>query len=649
MKPMAFDTETYLINQNGKASTNIIPRLVCVSFCDDEQEGLVDRRTGVDMYLRWLDEGRMLIGLNLAFDLAVMHRAVMEEYPTLDETAVFSKTFYCVKYDLGVAAKLLDIAIGGMFLRGRYGLAALVKRFLGVEMGGKSGPDVWRLRYNELDGVPIEDWPEAASAYALDDARLTWQLFNKIKDQSNPNEGGIALRSHYDFCLHLMSAWGLMVDQTWADGLLQYYTRQLEDAQKILVEAEIIVDGTKKQAAVQALVESAWQSIWEPPVLTPAGKIKTDAKTMKELEAKGVDEPLFKTYSLFNRAQKFMATYLEPLGGARQFPLCPRYNVIVNSGRTSSSGPNVQNFPSRESDKDFATMVDWAAEGYEASDEEEADLIRVLSGYVTGPDIRGAFVPRTGCVFVGADYSALELATFAQVYANLHGRVGTMGEAINQGIDLHTYMAAQMDRVPYAEMKRLVEAKDPKALTKRQLSKVANFGFPGGASAKTFVEFAAGMGVKVDLATAEAVKVVWEETWTEVRPHFLHVARSESYSGNFHVQQHGPGRQTRGWRLRVTDSYTAASNTLFQGLAADGALYAVAQVVEACYCKPESPLYGSRLLLFIHDELVIESPEEKAQEAAQELSRIMVEAMRVFTPDIKIEAKPEIMVDRWRK
>src|SRR5262249_3121087 len=91
-------------------------------------------------------------------------------------------------------------------------------------------------------------------------------------------------------------------------------------------------------------------------------------------------------------------------------------------------------------------------------------------------------------------------------------------------------------------------------------------------------------------------------------------------------------------------------NTMFQGLAADGAKEALWQVARRCYERRYrgNALHGSRPILFLHDELILEVPEDRAPEAADELARVMVESMRLWVRDVPIKAEPRLM-DRWRK
>lgn len=682
MRPIAFDTETYLIYKNGKATKNMCPRLVCMSWSDGKSLELLERERAVPLFREWLEAGDVtFVGLNLAFDMAVMARALGEEYPD-EEQELFNLVYGASKYDVGIDSKLLDISLGGMFLRGTYSLAAQVKRWMGEDMSGKKatalGPDVWRLRYNELDGMHADDYPAAAHAYALRDAEVTWGVYASQQKNQNMNRGGVRIRSQYAFDLHLMSCWGVMIDEAWVHAIKAHYDKQKEKYLALLsapcVDFSMVInkkpvpglyapiqDGVMKQQVKQEVIRRAWASINTTPIFTDAGGIKTDAKVFQELEKAGVSEPLFQMYSAYQRATKFLASYVEPLMDAGAGPLCTRYNETKESGRTSSSGPSVQTFPSRVNKVDSVSLDLWAEQ--EDPEEDSEPIDRLLAGFVVGPDIRGAFIPRPGFVLVASDYTAAEMAGLAQVCANNNGgRLGTLGEAINAGLDLHIYVAAKLMKKPYKEVKALIDSYDAKkkaheeilplekkAKDLRQIAKIANFGFAGGASAQTFIDYAAGFGTTVTLHDAEVMKAAWLEAWTEMTPYFKFISNCGTGLGTFHVEQHGPKGRTTGWRLRVTKRYTAAANTLFQGIVADGALLAVHKVVEACFTKPESPLFGSRPLLFIHDELVLECPADRAEECAVELSRLMVEGMKVFLPDLEVVAEHTIMPVRWAK
>jgi len=176
----------------------------------------------------------------------------------------------------------------------------------------------------------------------------------------------------------------------------------------------------------------------------------------------------------------------------------------------------------------------------------------------------------------------------------------------------------------------------------RQTAKVANFGFPGGLGALRLVDFARTIyGVEISQADAVRLKQTWLASWPEFRSYFARVG-DICDALNPAIEQLFVGR-TRGGV-----SYTEACNTLFQGLAADAAKAAGFAVSRACYAEPRSPLFGSRIVNFVHDEIIIETPEKGAHEAAEELARVMVSGASVLMPDVPPSAEP-VLMRRWSK
>jgi DNA polymerase I-like protein with 3'-5' exonuclease and polymerase domains len=119
---------------------------------------------------------------------------------------------------------------------------------------------------------------------------------------------------------------------------------------------------------------------------------------------------------------------------------------------------------------------------------------------------------------------------------------------------------------------------------------------------------------------------------------------------NQQVGQAGEGDiiQLRSGRKRGLCRYTVAANTYFQGLAADASKLALWWVTRACYTDRNSPLFGCRPVIFLHDEIIMEAPESYAHLAATELERVMVKAMQVFVPDVPCRATAALM-RRWAK
>jgi DNA polymerase-1 len=205
----------------------------------------------------------------------------------------------------------------------------------------------------------------------------------------------------------------------------------------------------------------------------------------------------------------------------------------------------------------------------------------------------------------------------------------------------------------------------------RQAAKAANFGFPGGMGAAKLVLAQRKMGLRFcqtmrsDLEPCGSEKVTqwkgrdvtpickncvrladelrfqWLKKWPGMTRYFYHAQ---------HLAETGSAEQFVSRRVRGGLEFSSAANTLFQGLAADGAKFALRQVTRACYDSTQGDFLFARCrpVLFAHDEIVSILAEGSAHLTAPRKARIMIEAMRQYTPDVEIKAEPALML-RWYK
>ena len=617
MTLIAFDTETHLIKPGCLA-----PRLVCLSTYDGETEDLMLREDGIAWAHRALrDSSTTLVGHNVSYDLAVL---------AAEDSSLLPLIFLALEQgrikDTQVREKLLFLAQGRLTYdyvnkkqRPSFALATLVKNRFKVDLSAsKKGEDAWRLRYNELDGVPLTAWPPAAAAYAMDDAKWTYKVYQA---QAQPFQCDGRLYAGPDgitnedeqmraaWGLHLISVWGIRTDAEQVARLeaeLKPQVKKLQDSLKAAgltkvrkVKGEMKT--SKNMAAIRERVKRAYGKQQKRPPLTEKGSISTSRETMKDS-----GDPLLVEYGSSTNAEKLLTTYIPVLKQGTQVPLNPSYDLLKESGRTSSYRPNIQNVP-------------------------------------RAGGIREAYVPREGNVFVACDYSTLELCALAQVCLDLFGW-SEMGAAINGGMDLHLAVAASILGIKYEEAVLLRKEGDERVKEHRQLSKALNFGFPGGMGAAAFVSFAKSYGVALSEERAVELKYQWMGAWPEMQEFFRHVGGLSTMGNDFVIEQ------LRSGRLRGGTNYCAGCNTYFQGLAADGAKNAIWEVMKECYVDVDSPLYGCRPVAFIHDELLVEVPEdiEARTAAADRLAEVMVSAMEKWIPDVKISAEPAAMT-RWLK
>lgn len=295
--------------------------------------------------------------------------------------------------------------------------------------------------------------------------------------------------------------------------------------------------------------------------------------------------------------------------------------------------------------------------------------------------VRECIIPRPGKVLCSCDFGGLELATHAQSCLWIVGW-SKLADALNTGVKVHDALGAKMAGIDYAAFTARVKAGDKAAKNYRQAAKPPNFGFPGGMGAPKLVlqqrkqgpdtvgpdgrkykglRFCILVGgaqscgdrkltewkrkpisptCAACIEVAELIRAQWLEQWPENKPYF-------EYIGNL-VDTVGEVRQHVSGRVRGGVMFCDAANTYFSGLASEGAKMALCRAAFEEYVVRSSPLYGCRTILFAHDELVVEMDADRAHEAAQRLSEIMVESMKVYTPDVAIEAPPALM-PRWFK
>ena len=249
---------------------------------------------------------------------------------------------------------------------------------------------------------------------------------------------------------------------------------------------------------------------------------------------------------------------------------------------------------------------------------------------------------RPGCCFIFCDYEANELRVLSQVLLDELKR-SRLAELYQEDPDFdpHTYMACRKLGIAYVEGKRLKAAGDKDFKNMRQLMKCCNFGFPGGMASRTFIQFAKGYGVTVSEMEAEDLKTFFFSQFPEIKYYLDRVGvRVNRYEGQGYLRRVG--------RLSGDRRFCQLANFYFQGLAAEGGLSAFTRVTKAAYTEPDSPLYGTRPVLFVHDEIIVETPIHRAHDAAFELKRIMETSMAHFTPDIPSVAEPTLATKWWK-
>ena len=600
MQVVAFDTETHKFGPGRMA-----PPLVVVSWYDGENNWLTVPDDGVVQMHDYLDrEDTILVGHNVPYDLAVMAardgRLLPKFFKALDEGRILDSRIRESLRLIREGSFQFDPDLGKKPLTS---LADCTKRLLGIDVQGKHGEDAWRMRYHELDGVPLSDWPDAARDYALLDAKYTYEVFMASGEQVNERE-----QTQAAFALHLMTCRGMRTDGPSVEKLKAKLEADVGQAEVTLKSCGIVRPaGSKDMARIREMILACTSE----PLMTDKGAVATSEKALREAAACAPDSEAGRNLLALadvSKDKKLLDSFVPVLEQGVQGVIHPGYEVLVDTGRTSSRQPNIQQMPRKGG-------------------------------------VRECFVPRPGYVLCSVDYSVAELRSLAQVLLDFFGE-SKMAEALIEGRELHLDMAAKLAGTTYEDAKARYEKKDAFIKDMRQLAKVVNFGRPGGLGAKKLVDYARdSYGVNITLEQSYDLVRSWEDAYPEMRRYFDRISRLTA-NGQWFTVEH-----VRSGRLRGRCGYTDGCNSYFQGLTADGAKAAVYEVVKACYIDKASPLYGTRPVAFIHDEILAEIPDKdpkKRHDAAMELARVMCAAMARFVPDIPIVAEPAIM-RKWYK
>lgn len=628
MIPVGWDTETHRI----KAGM-IAPKLVCVSTCEreggKERAGLYGREEGLDVVKSMIRGRRKSVLHHAPYDLGVVAAEdpefLSEIFGALDRgdvtcTLIRDKIIQNAKGEL----KFEWDEESGEYKKQDFSLARLVLRRLRRNIyAKKDGPGAkWRINYHKLEGVPVEEYPSEAADYAIEDSIYAQRVFAHQEEHDVAGfDGGIpgeASRVRAAWALHCLSAHGFRTD----GQAVEVYKRELEVEYKKTIELcqehEFRRDdSTRDMKKIKSAVEDWFAMAGQIPKLTPTGQVSTDREQLTTTDHKGL-----RAVAESVRVEKLLKTYIPALERGIVVPVCPSYNAITETYRTSCSG---------------GQKIDGVPIGVN------------IQNWPRGGKARECVIPRPGYIFVFCDYDTVEMRSFAQVCITL-GYDSRLAEIFHADKDPHVLLASEIYETPYEDALAQYQAGDKAAENARQYSKIGNYGLLGSMGPEAFVDYAKGYGIIIPFKLAQTIWKKFRRTWPEVNPYFRRAS--------FLCEQgeHGRAEQiefvlTQYRRGNVP--YTAVCNGEFQNPVAIGATNALYEVERECLVDAGSPLYGSRGWYFGHDEIGVEVPYDEigpkaSHAAAMRLQEIMVSEMTKIIPDVPIKASVNAC-RRWYK
>ena len=316
------------------------------------------------------------------------------------------------------------------------------------------------------------------------------------------------------------------------------------------------------------------QILFEKMGIPGSRKTKTGYSTAADiLEKLAEDQPVIKDILEYRQVTKLKSTYADGLSaviGEDQRIHSTFNQTITATGRISSTEPNLQNIP-----------------------------VRMELGRL----IRKVFVPEDGYVFLDADYSQIEL----RVLAHMSGDENLI-QAYREAQDIHTLTAAQVFHVPFEEVTPL----------QRRNAKAVNFGIVYGISSF-------GLSQDLSITRKEAAEYIQKyfETYPKIKEYLDHCvssAKEKGYSETMFGRKRPVPELRSSNFVQKSFGERVAMNAPIQGTAADIIKIAMNRV----YQRLKRENLESRLVLQVHDELLIETRKDETEQ----VSRILREEMQ---------------------
>ncbi|MEY8336946.1 DNA polymerase I [Lachnospiraceae bacterium 62-35] len=331
--------------------------------------------------------------------------------------------------------------------------------------------------------------------------------------------------------------------------------------------------------------------LFEKMELKGGKKTKTGYSTAADiLEKLAPDYPVVRSILDYRQLTKLNSTYAEGLAAyiGEDGRIHGRFNqTITATGRISSTEPNLQNIPVRME---------------------------------LGREIRKVFVPKDGCVFVDADYSQIEL----RILAHMSGDERLI-EAYRTAQDIHAITASQVFHIPLEEVTPL----------QRRNAKAVNFGIVYGISAF-------GLSEDLSISRKEAMEYIdkYFETYPGVKE-FLDRTVEEGKEKGYVTTLFGRRRPIPELKsanfMQRSFGERVAMNSPIQGTAAD--IMKIAMIAVDRELKKEG--LKSRIVLQIHDELLVETEEQEIQQV-----KAILEDKMKHAADLKVALEVEAKVGK---
>lgn len=468
----------------------------------------------------------------------------------------------CVYFDTMIASYVLEPS-------DRHNMDDLSEKYLGhttIKYKDVCGSGKSEISFAQVDLA-------RATEYAAEDAHVTWLLYQTLAPLLA--ERPALERIFREIELPLVP---VLADMEWAGvkidkAHLRRLSEEFADTLKRLeIEAYAAAGGEFNIASPKQLQEVLFEKLKLPTMKKTKTGYSTDVEVLQKL---AILHDLPAIILNYREVAKLKSTYVDvlpELADAEDRVHTNYQQTVAATGRLSSSDPNLQNIPIRTP---------------------------------LGKKIREAFVPAKGCVLLGADYSQIELRILAHMCGDKH-----LKNAFAKGQDIHSDTAARVFHIMPDEV-------TPEM---RRKAKAINFGLLYGKTAFSLAE-------ELKITRKEATDIIDSyfrqyPTVKQFLENLIEKARETGYAETLYGRRRRiDGINDRNKMIRnMADRM--ATNTPIQGTAADLMKLAMDRV----FATLKKEKVQSRMILQVHDELVLEVPESEVQEVSALVKRTMESA-----------------------
>ncbi len=490
------------------------------------------------------------------------------DYILLKEQNIEMNNIY---FDVEISSYLLDSNVG------KYTLERLAEKYLSIDMNNiykNDNSDVQLNLFNDIQEVNKNDNMEyLLKAYII--SKL-YEITNKLLIDKNLIDLFNNVEMPLETVLADMQCNGILVDKqeliNYGELLKQELTKLTDDIYKISGQ-EFNINSPKQLGKV----------LFEDLKLTTYKKTKsgysTDVETLEKIKS---EHPVVKKILEYRQIAKMLTTYVEGLlpyintntGRIHSY----FHQTVTATGRLSSSEPNLQSIPTK---------------------------------FESGKKLRQVFKPQKGYIFVDADYSQIELRVLSHVAQD-----ETLINSFKNGEDIHKQVASQVFNTPLEEVTK----------EQRSHAKAVNFGIVYGIS-----DYGLSEQIGVPVKVAKQYIQNYFEKYPQIKKfeeEIIEKAKKEGYVDTLYGRRryipeiNSSSYMVRQFGIRI------ATNTPIQGTAADIMKIAMINV----YNRIKKEKLKTKIVLQIHDELLLESPIEEKKQVKELLKTEMENAVKLFVP-----------------